>query len=445
MALVGVVLLLIPQITLTVVYMVDLFAAGERLDELALTKGALEDLDAAVRPLISEPLLAVPRGSTPEDTPVAAADEGWKLAHAAIAKLDGLSVATKHLPLLAAVRRSVQALELAVDAERHRIRHQEPLDSAVVTELLATGSELDLGALQWRLDTPEPTVEQALDRLDTLERRVIQLRLGLLGASALDMWQLARRFERVDDGRVRLGGAQSRLLASIHALRSALSKEVAEAGRSIRAEVDAANRYLITLVLLTLVYLALVILLLPTRLVAPLGHLESVMQAAGQGRLDVQARVVGDDEMGRVSTAFNRMMDQLAAIDDAKRDRIYEDRQRIDLLAGRLDTPLAVLDTRARIEHANRPFVKLFELAVGYHGTQLTSVLGGADADRFSDALDRVMRGRQPGPIRIALQRNDDVVDYDVSVQPGRGRNGRVAFVVASFAVAEKERSTSGP
>ena len=92
--------------------------------------------------------------------------------------------------------------------------------------------------------------------------------------------------------------------------------------------------------------------------VRPLERLERASTALAQGELETRAAVVGDDELGRLGAAFNKMADSLTnslAVTD-------QQRQKLRVIMDTQSDCLFAVDTQGRLMFANRRFSELLGL-----------------------------------------------------------------------------------
>ena len=94
--------------------------------------------------------------------------------------------------------------------------------------------------------------------------------------------------------------------------------------------------------------------------VRPLERLERASTALARGELETRAAVVGDDELGRLGAAFNKMADSLTnslAVTD-------QQRQKLRVIMDTQSDCLFAVDPQGRLMFANRRFSELMGLDV---------------------------------------------------------------------------------
>jgi PAS domain-containing protein len=409
LVLLGVAGLVVPQVALTLDYMMDLFAAGASIQ-------ATSDLDhevAGARREITTLLLG--RGG---DTSSGGEERLREIGARLEAPSGVLDEATR-----AAVGRTRQALQAYSDARR-AATERAPQAHPWIQALEDARSEVDL-LIARHAATPTDDTGELRRRLRELEAATTGLP-GKVAGQAL----LADLF---GPGGLGIPGPRAAGWAALDALdglRQALATEIKDAARGVRDRVDVANRYLVTLLLVTLVYLVVVIFMLPARLVRPLHHLTAVMRQAGVGHLSGRVRVVGKDEVGQLSAAANELLDRVERFDILKRDRIYQDHRRIRRLAELASQPLAILDTRLRLEHANQAFQRLFNLKKEYEDARLIDLVAGKDAEALRELLEAALRSGEPTQhLLVELQSDQAVTRWQVTIELGRNSTGRVSYL----------------
>ncbi len=292
-----------------------------------------------------------------------------------------------------------------------------------LADRLATWAELA------QADAPAPAQKRSA-WLEDFSVRVLGYLLGELAAGQAQAALAPPPFERDD---LRMSQDKRRVLDTLARAETALTTGGASAGAAIREDVDEANRFLVTLVLITLVYLGVVVVVLPGRLVRPLAHLRSVMERAGRVRLAVRARVAGGHEISAVSASLNGLLERLKAFDDLKRDRIALDRRRVDALVEGIPTPVAILDTQQGLEVANAAFRRWFGLDPRDLGRTLADTLRlDDDARTLTQAVDQALRSGQTAEgLRVDILGGEEPRSARLTVTVGQDRAGRTAFAIA--------------
>jgi nitrogen fixation/metabolism regulation signal transduction histidine kinase len=434
LALLGVLALILPQIVLTVTYMVQIFESGEHVERLSEAVGSLERLELRARTVVdtefpeNEPAVQVFRGKVNELSILWTETSGHFQEKAA----KDLRI-KESAEMLVALRVELTRYERAVLDGLDQI---EQLPKAnLVSELLPVEiiKAVDENT-RWFLERDNASSARLEVRIDQLEEKRVDTLNTLRVATISDVMSHTRNEKIIKATHHQVRRAAHRMVTGLSLIQGKLSSAARVAGERIHMKVDEANRLLITLVLLTLVYIAVVILVLPSRLIRPLKHFGSVMERAGSGQLDVRARVVGNDEMAALGQSLNSMLDHINTFDDLKRDRIYEDQGRIRAMGDMVTRPMAILDTRLRIEFANKPFRDLLKLKDGYEDIHLSQTLSGDDATRFVSALDSVLRRRRPMvDVPVVLETEHGQRSYKVSVTTGRNRAGKIAYLLVSL------------
>ena len=428
LALAGVLALVVPQVVLTVDAMIRLYDGGGEVARLVTLGGRTETLAASV-----DALLASSRHASTKSL----GDTVEHLVHSARTDLDGSPDPTSPDRIATALQSWLAIVTRAGDTD-----YDAALDVHPWVAALARERETTLSAITaWHANTPDPDARSAgahvawlEDRLATQHERV---QLGALPYEMADhgmagAWTASRTYRSIE------GAAEVR--AAFSALRNSIHGTMSSQAASIKGEVDSANRYLVTLVLLTLVYVAALILILPGRLVGPLRHLRAVMDRAAAGHVDAEARALGRDEMGQLGRALNTLLRRARTFDALKRDRIVQDRGHIRRLLELVPSPFAILDPQHRVEHANRPFRRLFRLPDDFEDRSLLELVEGDDLEAFAELLDDALtRRRAVERQAITLTGADGTRSYLLTLEPARNRAGRVAALRVRLDEAQLE------
>ncbi len=436
----GVVALLVPQIVLTVFYLLALFNHGDRVVHLANTVREVARVTARAEDLLPE------RAPRTEAELARALDDLERVSSTLTAAAEHLAPLRELVPESSAplddldrAAQELQALPPLVQEVAARVLHAPPPRAPGLETLSGALGDLADRLAAWAAleeeGSPPPPAERA-EWLGDFSVRVLGYLLGELAAGQVQAALARPPFERDD---LRVSQAKRRVLDLLARAETALTTGGAKAGTAIREDVDEANRFLVTLVLITLVYLTVVAVVLPGRLVRPLAHLQSVMERAGRGRLDVRARAAGTDEIAAVSASLNGLLERLQAFDALKRDRIALDRRRLDALVEGLPTPVAVLDTHQQLEIANRAFREWFHLEPRDLGRPLADALRPDEGARaLVDVLDQCLRSGQPlQGLQLDLTGGATRRSAQLTVDVGHDRAGRTAFAIVRLSPQE--------
>ncbi|TNF26166.1 MAG: HAMP domain-containing protein [Deltaproteobacteria bacterium] len=417
LALVGVLALVVPQVVLTVNAMIHLYDGGGEVARLGVLGGRTEALAARV-----DTLLTSARGLPPDGLD----GDVERLAHDLRVQLTGgidASLAQDLAAALTAWRDVVVTVPAAPAIDGS-------IDLPAWLSALVRDREDILDRLTaWHAEHPDPDARESGTYVAWLEDRIAEtaerLQLGALpyemaGRGIAGAWIAGRSHRAAEAARLVRSGFRT--------LRRSIHDEMSEQAGGIKGEVDAANRYLVTLVLLTLVYVAALILVLPTRLVGPLRHLRAVMDRAAAGHVDAEARALGKDEVGQLGRALNALLRRVRTFDALKRDRIVQDREHIRRLLELVPGAYAILDPQHRIEHANRAFRKLFHLSEDFEDRSLLDLVAGDDLEEFAEILDDALTRRR-GVDRMPLTLTSDAGPqvYHLSLEPARNRAGKIS------------------
>ena len=424
LALLGVVALVVPQIALTITYMVDLFAHGEQVESLSKTAASVGQLTELSSQLFLE---EIPKTS-----------ESLQERHRRLGKLQQAIVTASEnarpeiQSTFADAATALAEYSTKLTQTVQAAASQDSPKNAWLTSLAMAQTTLGSSPEEWRERYPQPQPRQLMHRVTQLEGQLFELLPRVMAQAVIqNSINALATTGRQRAERAHLRHAAQKTLSSLERLRGQLHHASAQSGSAIRMTVNRADRYLITLVLITVVYLLSLVLVLPGRLVQPLKHITAVMNRAGQGQLHVQARTAGDDEMGALATALNRMLNRLKRFDTLKRNRIYEDAVRIRILADMISSPVVLLDTRHRVEHANQAFRRLFSLPDDYEDTQLLTLLEGPDLPTLREYLDTVLLKRRPIKGRkLTLSDRRGQHEFLLSVDIGRNRRGAVGVLI---------------
>ena len=436
LAFLGVLLLILPQIVLTVAYMVELFQAGERIDRSGAAAQLAGQIHLDLEATLNATFPADKATLASRVTAVAETDQlmaKTQVRFEEFRKIDGRfgSSAEEVAGLRDNLAAYIQSLK---DGFESGEALKAPVERKKVSSRLF--GELQDRYLAWEPASPDETVSEEVlaarfQKLQGLATGAVEQVVSAQNRDDKALAKNAANRRAIMEADV---VARAKILSRVGSLRDLLTEQNQLAGGRIQQSVDEANRYLITLVLLTLVYIFVVVLVLPSRLVRPLVHVSSVMERAATGQLDVRARVAGDDEMGDLGQNLNKMLERLGSFDRLKRDRIYEDAGRIRALGDLIDHPLAILDTHFAFEYANKTMRNLLQLPDGVEGKGLAQTMGGRDSRDLIALLDKALKRRRPlDGIPLTLKTSQGDQSLRLSARPGRNRAGQISYLILTL------------
>lgn len=170
------------------------------------------------------------------------------------------------------------------------------------------------------------------------------------------------------------------------------------------------------------------------RLLAPLPKLQARVVAVARGDLSTRLEPAHDDEIGRLATEFERMVDAIAA-----RDREVRELQRIqERIVASLRSAVVVIDGGGVVRAANRaaaPVLGITRDALDrpLSETGLFERLDGLDA-----AIERVAAGGDPVALEAAALRGEPTRHVDVRVSPFGTEEGPASVLVVADDVTEE-------
>ena len=433
LALMGVVVLILPQIVLTVAYMVRFFEGGSRIERLARVANSLHDGGERLIDFVQS---EIPHHESQLTARKHALEDLLRRLKEKEEALSDVVQNEQIAPFIKRYRALVPMLkehETFIATYLASIEGQpQPIQALTTPGLLLLLVEDGVAHLE-----PQPNARSRAEleaRVGRLEALLESVSSRFLEAVSADDDVRLKRAMRQSEMTVKVGRKARQIVRAYLSLEGDLWEAVRGDAKTIQSNVDEANRYLITLVLITLVYIAVMCLVLPTRLVRPLGHFSSVMKRAASGQLEVRARVVGDDEMAQLGANLNQMIEQIRIFDDLKRNRIHEDQGRIHFLANLLPYPVACVDTHMRLEFANRVFCRVFGLKPGFEDKLLPHLLAGPDADRLIEHFDAVILRRRPvSEVPLSLTHATGTTDYLLTIDIGRNRAGAISHLMVQL------------
>ena len=237
--------------------------------------------------------------------------------------------------------------------------------------------------------------------------------------------------------------ASAQLLDVQASLNTAISRAYIELDleeRHVDGVIAHADRNLISLTMLTVMFLLVLFAALPGQLVRPMGHLANVIRQAGTGKLegDEHVGLATQDEVGEIAVAFRDTMRRLRAFDDRKRDRIMEDASKLEVLLGALGGAAAVVDSRFVIDYANAPFRQLLGITRADTETPIPELMreGG---DKLRHLLTRALEQRESLTAHqvIVTDREGAETAFECRVDLCRDRHGLTTHLLVMFRPSE--------
>jgi len=180
---------------------------------------------------------------------------------------------------------------------------------------------------------------------------------------------------------------------------------------------------------------------LAKRISRPVQTLAAAADEIGAGHLDYRVKAEADDEFGSLIDAFNRMAGELAAsrqrlerssIDLERKHSDVESRRRyVETILDRLATGVISVDVAGRIRTWNAAASRLLGIDQGVAGLPVAKVLGSADLQPLSIAIEETGRRREDlRPQEVSITREGREVHLSVMTTPLRRDDSSEGMVV---------------
>ena len=111
-------------------------------------------------------------------------------------------------------------------------------------------------------------------------------------------------------------------------------------------------------------------------LIKPAEELTEKVKQIGQGKLDLKIDVHSNDEIGHLSSEFNKMTERLRKFEQMNVERIISEKRKSEAIVESISDGLIVTDARMRLLHVNKVIMDLFGISEeGAINAPLSSVL----------------------------------------------------------------------
>ena len=198
-----------------------------------------------------------------------------------------------------------------------------------------------------------------------------------------------------------------------------------------------AERNLITLAMLVFIFIGVLFVVLPNSMARPLREMARSIREVGHGRVGVRIDVSGSDEVGEIASAFNTTMEVLEGFDARKRDRIVADGGRLDGVLQSFEEPAAVLTPTLTVEASNSAFRAMFEYSSADDDSSLPSLLQ-AGRRELRSVLERGMQRRDAiQGVSITFSRGQRKIESSLSTYPCRDIRGRTVGLLLVLSQSE--------
>lgn len=127
-------------------------------------------------------------------------------------------------------------------------------------------------------------------------------------------------------------------------------------------------------------------------LIKPAEELTEKVKQIGQGKLDLKIDVHSNDEIGHLSSEFNKMTERLRKFEQMNVERIISEKRKSEAIVESISDGLIVTDAQMRILHVNKVITELFGLS---EQTAVTAPLGDAISDER--ILTMIRAASRPG------------------------------------------------
>ena len=185
-----------------------------------------------------------------------------------------------------------------------------------------------------------------------------------------------------------------------------------------------------TLTLVSLLFSSWMGFRLAKQITEPIQRLAEATAEVAAGNLDVQIEQRGDDEIGGLVAAFNRMANDLSV----NRADLERRRGQMEVVLRSVAAGVISLDRDAVVTTINPGALRLLGIAPGaWVGQKLAALLSGGALETVEDLLRRLAAGPQSTLRRqVPVEVNDEVrtLNWTVSRLRGLGGEGAAGFVI---------------
>lgn len=219
--------------------------------------------------------------------------------------------------------------------------------------------------------------------------------------------------------------------------------ELADTKRIIaQAALSSVGRDQLILFLVLLFAIPIFVGFVPGWLVAPLMRLKGVGQRIEGGRLR-EIAVAGHDEVSNLTRTIKKALVRREVLDQKKSAKIFEIRNVLRSVLGKVDDAVLIIDGEGRINYANKPAADLIKTESHYlEGDHLSDFI---IAPQLFSAISNALKGDvSAGPMKVSIELSNGII-YSLRAKMGvvHDREGEVSRVVVVL-VIESEASSNG-
>lgn len=192
---------------------------------------------------------------------------------------------------------------------------------------------------------------------------------------------------------------------------------------------DTINRDVVTLALLSLFLIIYLVVRYPKRISALLRRWISTLKQAEDGRTNVKAPWTGVVELDEMAQHFDTFVATMHEFDRRKRNRIIEDRHKLQILLEELPFPTAVTDTLLKIDMANKQFIGLFGMKRAPNQKLLVGMLkkGGRELQKLAR---QVTESGQQAVVELQVVQQEENLTFETTLLPVRDGTGQVGSLI---------------
>lgn len=248
-------------------------------------------------------------------------------------------------------------------------------------------------------------------------------------------------FAALDDDRRELAASiherivrrEGQLARQLLVLRNRVQQEIEEISRRA-AEQESRSVYEIAALALIALLAGLAVMGWSQRLLAPLPRLQERVAAVARGDLSVRLAMNEDDEIGRLATEFERMVNAVAARDRQLRDAAESvlELQRVqEQIVASLRSAVVVVGAEGLLEASNRAAQSTLGLDRSALGTPIAAAPVHQQLEALQHAIRAVAEGGAPTTIEAA------------EIRTGEGAARYVDILVTPFGTRDDPESTT--
>lgn len=167
--------------------------------------------------------------------------------------------------------------------------------------------------------------------------------------------------------------------------------------------------------------------------IKPAEKLTHIVRRIGQGNLNQKIDVFTDDEIGLLSSEFNKMTERLRRYEEMNIHKLLAEKKKTETIVGSIAEPVVVTDTQGLLVLVNEAAMNLFSLTRNWEGRPIRDVVNDPKILPMIEKAMTQSNEQERREVLVTLKRNDIETYYRPHQTNINDTDGNPLFTVTIF------------